>query len=394
MTSKLTHFETQAIHAGYTVDKTTHSTQTPLYMTSSYSFESAEQAARIFAGEEQGFVYSRVNNPTNDVLEKRMALLEGVDAGIATSSGLAAILVLILSLCKNGDEILVSPKLYGGAYRQFAYNVPRMGIKPVWIDVDKPITEWQKQITSNTKFIYVETPANPTLHMVDIAEISKLAKANNIPLVVDNTFCTPYLQQPAKLGADIIIHSTTKYLTGNSTSLGGLVLGSHELINHMRMEDYRNTGPTASPFNSWLTLLGLETLALRMDRHCDNAEKVVAFLETHKNVLSINFPGLASHAQHHLVAKQMSRAGAMLSFEIAGGIEAGRAFLNKLKLCSIVANLGDSRTLAIHPASTTHSPMTPEERAASGVTDGMIRVSVGLEHVDDIIADLEQALLG
>jgi len=385
-------FATQCIHSGYSPEPLAGSTQVPLYMTSSYSFESAEAAAEAFTGKPGTYVYARVNNPTNEVLEKRLAELEGMEAGLACSSGLSALMTVLVTLAQTGDEVLTSPKLYGGSYRQMIYNAPKFGIPPIWMDLDNGPEAWAKQITPKTKFMYIETPANPTLYMVDIEACSKVAKQAGIPLVVDNTFCTSYLQQPKKLGADIIIHSTTKYLTGNSTALGGAILGSQDYINQLRIEDYRNLGPTASPFNSWLVLLGIETLPLRMDRHCENAMQLAQMLEAHPNVERVNYPGLPSHPQHELAKKQMSGFGAMLAFEIKGGVEAGKQFLNKLQLTSIVANLGDSRTLAIHPASTTHSPLSPEDQLATGVTPGLIRVSVGLENIEDIIADFKQAL--
>jgi O-acetylhomoserine/O-acetylserine sulfhydrylase-like pyridoxal-dependent enzyme len=389
--SKAWRFATRCIHGGGYQPDATGATQVPIHMTSSYSFENAEAAAAAFAGESDAFIYSRLNNPTNDVLEKRLANLEGVQAGLVTSSGLSAVLMVLTTLAQAGDEVLVSPKLYGGAFRQFAYNAPRMGVTPVWIPHEKPTSEWESLITPKTRFIYIETPANPTMFVTDIAEVAALAKAKGIPLVVDNTFCTPYLQQPAELGGDIIIHSTTKYLTGNSTALGGIVLGSKAYIDSVRVEDYRNLGPAGSPFNSWLVLLSLETLPLRMDRHCQNAMAVADYLETHPRVSSVTYPGLSSHPQYDIAQKQMAQPGAMIAFDIEGGFDAGRRFLNRLKLASIVANLGDSRTLAIHPASTTHSPLSPEEQLHAGVRPGLIRLSIGLEAIEDILADFEQA---
>ncbi len=384
-------FDTQCIHGGYTPDPVSHSRQVPLYMTSSYTFDSSEEAAAVFSTEKEGYIYTRINNPTNAVLEERMALLEGLEAGLTTSTGLSATLLVLLSLAQVGDEIALSPKLYGGAYRQFSYNAPRMGITPVWVDVDDP-QGWEKAISPKTRFLYLETPGNPTLNVIDIAHVAQLAKQHGIPLVVDNTFCTPYLQRPADLGADIVIHSTTKYLAGNSTAMGGIVLGSQDYINRVRGEDYRNVGPAASPFNSWLILLSLETLPLRMDKHCSNAKAVVQYLENHPAVEKVIYPGLASHPDHAIAQKQMRDFGAMVAFEIKGGVSAGKAFIDNLKLCSLVANLGDARTLAIHPASTTHLPLSEEEQRVAGITPGLIRLSVGIENPKDILADVEQAL--
>lgn len=384
-------FETQCIHGGYEPDPLTRSRQVPLYLTSAYTFADCDDAAAVFSAEKEGYVYTRINNPTNAVLEKRLAMLEGMEAGLVTSTGLSAILLVLMSLAQAGDEVVLSPRLYGGAYRLFSYNAPRMGITPVWVDLDDP-QGWEKAVTAKTRFIYLETPGNPTINLIDLAHVAAVAKVHGVPLVVDNTFCTPYLQQPAKFGADIIIHSTTKYIAGNSSVMGGMVLGSQADIDRMRGEDYRNTGPAGSPFNSWIMLLSLETLPLRMDKHCSNARAVAAFLESHPQVERVMYPGLASHPQHNLAKKQMRDFGAMLAFEIKGGVAAGKTFIDNLKLCSLVANLGDSRTLAIHPASTTHVPLSEAEQRAAGITPGMVRVSIGLENPSDIIADIDQAL--
>lgn len=384
-------FDTLCIHGGYEPDSGARSCQTPLYMTSSYTFESSEDAAAVFKAEKEGYVYTRINNPTNAVLEKRMAMLEGLEAGLVTSTGLSATLLVLLSLAQAGDEVVLSPRLYGGTYRQFSYNAPRMGITPVWVDLDDP-EGWEKAITGKTRFIYLETPGNPTLNIIDIAQVAAIAKAHGIPLVVDNTFCTPYLQRPATLGADIVIHSTTKYIAGNSTVMGGIVLGSQSYIDMVRGEDYRNTGPAGSPFNSWMLLLSLETLPLRMDKHCNNAKEIARFLEGHSQVERVIYPGLPSHPQHEIAKKQMRDFSGMLAFEIKGGAAAGKAFIDNLSLCSLVANLGDSRSLAIHPASTTHLPLSEEEQRLAGVTPGLVRLSVGIENPADILTDIDQAL--
>ncbi len=384
-------FDTMCIHGGYTPDPMSKSVQVPLYMTSAYTFDNSDEAAAVFKAEQEGFVYTRINNPTTDILEKRLAMLEGLEAGLATSTGLSATLMVLMSLAQAGDEIVLSPRLYGGAYRQFSYNAPRMGITPVWVDLDDP-QGWEKAISSKTRFIYLETPGNPTLNIIDIAKVSALAKAHGIPLVVDNTFCTPYLQRPASLGADIVIHSTTKYMAGNSTVMGGIVLGSQEYIDRVRGEDYRNVGPSASPFNSWMLLLSLETLPLRMDKHCSNAKQIAEYLTQHKAIQRVIYPGLTTHPQYDIAHKQMRDYGAMIAFEMEGGAAAGKAFIDSLKLCSLVANLGDSRTLAIHPASTTHLPLSEDEQRLAGITPGLVRMSVGIENPVDLIADIEQAL--
>lgn len=384
-------FDTQCIYGGYEPDPITRSRQVPLYMTSSYTFENTDEAAAVFKAEKEGYVYTRINNPTNEVLEKRLALLEKMEAGLVTSTGLSAVMLMMMSLAQAGDDIVLSPRLYGGAYRQFAYNAPRMGINPIWVDLDDP-NGWEKAITPKTRFIYFETPGNPTLNVIDIARVAEVAKRHGIPLVVDNTFCTPYLQRPAELGADIVIHSTTKYIAGNSTVMGGILLGSQDYINQVRCEDYRNTGPAASPFNSWMLLLSLETLPLRMDKHCSNARQVARFLAEHSAVEQVIYPGLPSHPDYEIAQKQMRDFGAMIAFEIKGGAAVGKAFIDNLKLCSLVANLGDARTLATHPASTTHLPLSEEEQRAAGITPGLVRLSIGIENPADIIADIEQAL--
>jgi O-acetylhomoserine/O-acetylserine sulfhydrylase-like pyridoxal-dependent enzyme len=388
---ELWQFETLCIHGGYQPDPLTHSRQVPLYMTSSYTFANSDEAAAVFNAEQEGYVYTRINNPTNDVLEKRMAMLEGMEAGLVTSTGLSAATLILASLAQAGDEVVLSPRLYGGAYRLFSYNAPRMGITPVWVDLDDP-QGWEKAITPKTRFLYLETPGNPTLNVIDIEHVANLAKSHGIPLVVDNTFCTPYLQNPAKLGADIVMHSTTKYIAGNSTVMGGMILGSQSYIDSVRCEDYRNMGPAGSPFNSWMLLMSLETLSLRMDKHCSNAQQVVHFLQEHPLVEQVIYPGLPSHPQYEIAKKQMRNFGGMLAFEVKGGAHAGKTFIDNLRLCSIVANLGDSRTLAIHPASTTHLPLSDEEQRFAGITPGMVRMSVGIENPVDIINDIEQAL--
>lgn len=385
-------FNTKALRFGHNPKNAFGSPNVPLHQTLAYCFESPEQAARIFSGEEEGFVYSRINNPTVDAFEKRMAALEGGEAALAASSGMAAIFLLVLHFCENGDKIVASDKVYGGTYNLFNTKLPRLGINVNFIkDYENPLA-WEKLIDEKTKFIFIESPANPTLNVLDVAALSKLAKARGIPLIVDATLATPALQKTLELGADIVVHSASKFICGNGTSLGGVIVGKKKLINAIRQGVYRDTGPSLAPFNAWLYLLGLETLGLRMERHSKNALAAALILQTHPKVLKVNYPFLPNSPDYLAAKKQMSGGGALLSFEIAGGLKSGKKFIKSLKMISHLANLGDSRTLAIHPASTTHSQVPAEEREKIGITDGLVRISIGLESIEDILDDILQAL--
>jgi O-acetylhomoserine (thiol)-lyase len=386
-------FATKAIHYGQSPDPGTGAINCPIYQTSSFGFGSAQEAAEVFLGEREGYAYSRISNPTNDLLERKMAALEGGEAALATASGMAAISTAIFTLLGSGDEIVASKTLYGGNYHLFEATLPKLGIKTRFAEPDD-LTEWEKAINNKTKLLFAETPGNPKLNLLDLEAISRLARSAEIPLMVDNTLSSPYLLQPISLGADIVVHSATKFICGNGSSMGGVIIGKTDFINEARGISMRDLGPALSPFNAWLLLLGLETLAVRMEWHSRSAQRVAEYLNNHPRVAWVSYPGLPSHPQHQLAKKQMKNGfGGMISFGVKGGLVAGKSVMNRIKLCTIVANLGDSRSLIIHPASTTHQLITPEQQLETGVTPDLIRLSVGLENPEDIIADLEQALV-
>jgi O-succinylhomoserine sulfhydrylase len=383
------HFETNAIRKQQ--EKTSfreHSV--PLYLTSSFVFDSAEQARAMFADEVPGNIYSRYSNPnTNEFIEKLCAL-ECAEDGIATASGMAAMYASMIALLKSGDHILACRSVFGSTHQILSVIFPRFGITHSYADVTKPET-WENKIQSNTKMIFVETPSNPALDIIDLEWLGKLAKKHNVILNVDNCFATPYLQQPIKWGAHLVTHSATKFIDGQGRVIGGAVVGSEELIREVRYFT-RHTGPSMSPFNAWVLSKSLETLALRMDRHCQNAFELAMALESNAQVETVRYPFLASHPQHTLAKKQMKLGGGLVSFDLKGGLNQGVKFLNSLKMISHTPNLGDTRTIAIHPASTTHSKLSEDERKAVGITPGLIRISAGLENLDDIIADVKQAI--
>ncbi|MCX8053748.1 MAG: O-acetylhomoserine aminocarboxypropyltransferase/cysteine synthase [Armatimonadetes bacterium] len=415
-------FDTLALHAGHEIDPT-GSRAVPIYQTTSYVFRDTEHAARLFALEESGFIYTRLQNPTVDVLEKRIAALEGGAAAVCTASGQSAETLCILNVAKAGDEIVSSSALYGGTYTLFNNTLRRLGINTVFVDSTDP-ENYRRAITSRTRLLYGETIGNPKLEVLDIETVAKIAHEAGIPLVVDNTVATPYLCRPFEWGADIVIHSLTKWLGGHGTSLGGVIVDSGrfdwtngkfpELVEpdpsyhgvsytesfgeaafaaKVRVVALRDIGPAISPFNAFLVLQGIETLSLRMARHSENALKVAEHLTRHPAVSWVNYPGLPNHPSHALAQKYLPRGcSSIVGFGVKGGYEAGVRFINRVKLLSHLANIGDARSLVIHPASTTHQQLTPEERLAAGVTDDFIRLSIGLEDVDDIIADINQAL--
>lgn len=382
-------FETEAIRTQH--ERTQfreHSV--PLYLTSSFVFDDAEQARAMFADEIQGNIYSRYSNPnTNEFIEK-LCLLEGTEDGIATASGMAAMYSSMAALLKSGDHVLACRSVFGSTHQILNTIFPKFGISHSYADITEPET-WEGRIQPNTRMIFVETPSNPALDILDLEWLGKLAKKHKLILNVDNCFATPYLQNPAKWGAHIVTHSATKFMDGQGRVIGGVILGTKELIKEIRFFT-RHTGPSMSPFNAWLLSKSLETLAVRMDRHCENALALATYLEKHSEVLTVKYPFLPSHPQHALAKKQMRLGGGLVTFEIKGGLDRGRTFLNALKMISHSPNLGDTRTIAIHPASTTHSKLTDAERAAVGITPGLIRIAVGLENVKDIIADVDQAI--
>lgn len=385
-------YDTKIVHAGQQADPLTGALSTPIYQTSTFVFDSAAQGAARFALEEEGYIYSRLGNPTNAALEEKMRVLENGEAALATSSGIAAISTTILTMCGQGDHIVASDTLYGCTYALLSHTLPKFGIEVTFVRANDP-ANIKAAMKPNTKMVYVETPANPTLAMIDLEAAANVAHEGGAMLVVDNTFMSPYCQRPLELGADIVVHSVTKYINGHGDVIGGVIVGPADFLMQARLVGVKDiTGGVMSPFNAWLTLRGLKTLHVRMERHCSNAMKVAKYLESNPNVEAVFYPGLPSHPQHELAKKQMSNFGGMISFEIKGGIEAGRKVMDSVELCMLAVSLGDTETLIQHPASMTHSPVPAEERLKAGITDGLIRISVGLETPEDIIADLEQAI--
>lgn len=386
-------FATKAIHGGHHKDPVSGALTTPIYQTSTFVFDSAEQGGRRFALEEDGYIYTRLGNPTNTQLEEKVALLEGAEACMSTASGMGAISSALWTVLKAGDHIVASKTLYGCTFALLNHGMTRYGVEVTFVDTSD-LDEVKSAMKENTKVVYIETPANPDLKLVDIESVSKIAhEVNDCIVMVDNTFCTPYLQRPLELGADVVIHSATKYLNGHGDVIAGFVVGKQEFINQVRLFGVKDmTGAVLSPFDAYLILRGMKTLQVRMDRHTKNAIEVAKFLEGHEKVVKVNYPGLESFPQYELAKKQMDEPGAMIAFEVEGGLEAGKKLLNSLELCVLAVSLGDCETLIQHPASMTHSPYTPKERAEAGISEGLIRISVGLEDPEDIIDDLKQGL--
>jgi O-acetylhomoserine (thiol)-lyase len=415
-------FTTRQLHAGQRPDPTTGSKAVPIYQTASYQFHDTEHAANLFALREFGNIYTRIMNPTSDVLEQRIADLEGGVGALAASSGHGAQTMAILTLCSAGDHIVSSSRLYGGTYNQFYYTFPRLGIEVTFVDPTEP-EAFAAAIRPNTKIIYGETLGNPDITVFPFEEVANIADAFHIPLFIDNTFATPYLCRPFEWGADIILHSTTKFIGGHGTTIGGMIvdsgkfnwssgrfpnftepdpsyhglvyadLGPPAFILKARVQILRDIGACQAPFNSWTTIQGLETLSLRMDRHVSNAQNVAKFLDDHPSVTWVSYPGLDSHPDHQRAKKYLPKGpGAILGFGIKGGRRTGENFINNLKLISHLANVGDAKSLAIHPASTTHSQLDEEQLRKAGVTPDFIRLSVGIEDLPDILWDLDQAL--
>ncbi|MHB8171039.1 MAG: homocysteine synthase [Thermincolia bacterium] len=423
MTTKKPGFDTIALHGGQQPDPTTGSRAVPIYQTTSYVFKDSDHAANLFALKEFGNIYTRIMNPTQDVFEQRIAALEGGAAALAVSSGQAAITYAIINIAGTGDEIVTSSSLYGGTYNLFSTTLPKLGINFRFVDSSDP-NNFKGAINEKTKAVFVETIGNPRIDVADLEAIAKIAHEAGVPLIVDNTFATPYLCRPIEHGADIVVHSATKFIGGHGTSIGGIIVDSGNFdwtngkfpgltepdpsyhgvkyvdavgpiayIIKARVQLLRDLGSCISPFNSFLFLQGIETLSLRMERHSSNALKVAQFLNNHPNVSWVNYPGLPENAQHEKAKKYLAKGqSAILTFGIKGGVEEGKKFINALKLFSHLANVGDAKSLVIHPASTTHQQLTPEQQVSSGTAPEMVRLSVGIEEIDDIIADLEQAL--
>jgi methionine-gamma-lyase len=385
-------YHTKIIHAGQKPDPLTGALSTPIYQTSTFVFNNAEQGAARFAQEESGYIYTRLGNPTQQQLEEKMAVLENGEAALATASGMTAIAASLWTICSSGDHIVAADTLYGCTFALLSHTMPRFGMEVTFVDASNP-QNIINAMQSNTKVVYIESPANPTMTIIDITATARIAHDYHALLMVDNTFMSPYCQRPLALGADIVVHSATKYINGHGDVIAGVIVGKKSCMDQVRFIGVKDiTGGCISPFNAWLTLRGLKTLGVRMERHCSNALTVAKYLENHPMVEKVNYPGLPSHPQHELAQSQMSNFGAMLSFELTGGLAAGRTVMNNVKLCSLAVSLGDTETLIQHPASMTHSPIPYEERLKAGISDGLIRLSVGLEDTEDIVADLDQAI--
>ncbi|SCX44057.1 O-acetylhomoserine sulfhydrylase [Klenkia marina] len=413
-------FETRQIHAGASPDPTTGARALPIYATTSYQFRDSQHAADLFALAEMGNIYTRIMNPTQDALEQRVASLEGGVAALAVASGQAAETLSILNLAEAGDHVVASASLYGGTYNLLHHSLPKLGITVSFVEDPDDPQAWQALVQDNTRAFYAETIGNPKGDVLDISAVSEVAHRNGVPLIVDNTIATPYLIRPIEFGADVVVHSATKYLGGHGTAVAGVIVdsgnfdwrgGKHPMFTtadptyhgvvyadlgapayalKARVQLLRDLGPAISPFNAFLVVQGIETLSLRLDRHVANAQRVAEWLEARDEVESVHYAGLPSSPWHAAARKYSPKGpGAVLAFEIAGGVEAGKAFVEALELHSHVANIGDVRSLVIHPASTTHSQLTPEEQLTTGVTPGLVRLAVGLEGIEDILADLD-----
>jgi len=424
MSERKLKFDTLQVHAGQKPDPATGSRAVPIYQTTSYVFNSVEHAANLFALTESGNNNTRIMNPTTDVFEQRMAALEGGIGALGVASGSAAITYAILNIAGTGDEIVSASTLYGGTYNLFSITLPKLGIKTIFVDADDP-ENFRKAINSKTKALYIETIGNPGINIPDIEAIAKIAHENGLPLIVDNTFGTPYLIRPIEFGADIVVHSATKFIGGHGTSIGGVIVDSGKFdwagsgrfpefttpdpsyhgivytetfgpaafIVKARVQLLRDTGACISPFNAFLLLQGLETLSLRVERHVSNAKKIAEFLSNHPYVSWVNYPSLKGNKYYDLAQKYLPKgAGSIFTFGIKGGVEAGKKFIESLEIFSLLANVADAKSLVIHPASTTHSQLSEEDQIAAGVTPDMIRLSIGIEDPDDLIYDLDQAL--
>ena len=382
---KENNFETNAIRAQ--LDRSNNNEHSvPLYLTSSFVFDTADEMRAAFNDESDDFIYSRYSNPNTDEFVNKMCLLEGADAGIATASGMAAIYTCLSALLKADDHIISCSSIFGATHSLFTKYFPKRNISHTYFNANNP-EEIEKIINKNTKLIYLETPTNPAIEIIDLELVSKIAKRNNLLFLVDNCFATPYLQKPIKYGADIVIHSATKYIDGQGRVLGGVVLGKKDLIHEIYLFA-RITGPTLSAFNAWILSKSLETLAIRMDKHCENAHFIAYNLENHASLEFVKYPFLKSHPHYAIAIKQMKAGGGIVTFSLKGGAEAGKKMMDKLKMIKISPNLGDTRTIATHPASSTHCKLTEEERMAVGITPGLIRISVGLENKEDILKDI------
>ncbi len=387
--NKHNHFETNAIRKQVKrSDQKEHSV--PIFPTSSFVFDSAEHAQAVFADQQEGNVYTRYSNPNNDEFIEKLCLLEGTEDGVSTASGMAAVFLTFLSFLRSGDHILSSRSVFGSTHQVLSQVLPKFAISHTYVDANDP-DSWEDHVMPQTKMLFIETPSNPGLDIIDLERAGQFAQKHDLYFVVDNCFATPYLQNPAKYMADIVLHSATKFIDGQGRTIGGAVLGNKKFIMDVRSMA-KQTGPCMSPFNGWILSKSIETLAVRMEKHCANAQALAAFLQNHSEAKWVKYPFLASHEKYDLAKKQMKMGGALVTFELNGGKKRAMRFLNNIQMLSLTSNLGDTRTTITNPATTTHSKLTPEERAEVGITDGLIRISVGLEHIEDIIHDVEQAI--
>ncbi|GJM33317.1 MAG: O-succinylhomoserine sulfhydrylase [Saprospiraceae bacterium] len=383
------HFETNAIRQQ--TDRTQYSEHsTPLFLTSSFTFPDGETMRDTFAGQGDKLIYSRYSNPNTDEFIRKVCQMEGAEAGFATASGMAAVFASMAAFLKSGDHVLSSRAVFGSTHQILTQILNRWGITYSYVDPED-VNRWHEQVQENTKMLIVETPSNPGLTLVDLEKAGQFAKAHKLIFNIDNCFATPYLQQPIRYGADLVVHSGTKWMDGQGRILGGVIVGNQQLIDEITFF-CRHTGPAMAPFNAWILSKSLETLHIRMDRHCNNALQMAIFLEQHESIAQVRYPHLPSHPQYDLAKKQMKLGGGLVSFEVKGGADAAMHFLNGLALCSLTSNLGDSRTICTHPASTTHSKLSEEERLAVGINQGLVRISVGLENIEDLKMDVGNAL--
>lgn len=386
--------ETQIVHGGNVIDPITGSLITPIYQTATFAFKNAEEAADKFANKTEpgAYIYTRVGNPTQAQLEEKIALIEGGEAALALSSGVGAITTTILTLCSQGDHIVAANSIYGSSYAFLGKHCKRFGIETSFVDATDT-ENIRLAMKANTKVVYIESPSNPVLDLVDIEEAAKIAHEYNALLLIDSTFASPYSQKPLKLGADVVIHSATKYINGHGDVIAGIIIGKKDILDRVRFDGIMDTtGACLSPFDSWLLIRGMKTLGLRVRRSTSTAFEVAKFLEKHPKIDAVYYPGLESHPQHELAKKQMTDFGSIISFEVKGGVDAGRQLMDNVKVCILAVSLGDAETLIEHPASMTHKQIPQEERLKAGITDGLVRLSIGLEESEDIIEDLKSAL--
>ena len=385
-------FSTRAIHWGHDPARYHGALNPPVYLNATYAFESTLQGQNRFLGEEKGYIYSRVGNPTETVLEEKLAILEGGEAALAVASGMGAITSLLWTFTRPGDEIIADKTLYGCTYAFLTEGLRKFGVTVTFVDLTRP-EDLAEALNERTRFVFFETPANPNMRVIDVARVSELAHKAGARVVVDNTYCTPYLQRPIESGADFVVHSLTKYLSGHGDLIAGAVIGPREDIQQIHFYGVKDmTGAVISPFDAYLTLRGLKTLEIRMDRHCHSAQKVAEMIEQHPAVAQVYYPGLESHPQHELAKRQMQGFGGMIAFELKGGYETGTHFMDSVRLATRAVSLGDAETLVQHPASMTHITYPPEERLKHGISEGLVRISVGLENLQDLLDDIQQAL--